>query len=620
MKFTQLTAAAVCVLALGACTHLEVGKTTGDNPSKAGYAYMLDYTQYELVLTRTLLACKVGAEPSIKIEATATPGLVPDGEHVYVIDPSSLISAFKTSDISVDYKDGRLVGFNSATVDRTGEVVTSVAATAGKIALLATGTPVGFVDGSKTTQLCTADAVAKLQLVKDETPKLAEMANSLLAARTELTGMTTQYAVRPDGKLRKEIAKKTDAIKAAQDAVDAQNKKVSEATKWLTDTVTITWPETSRDFHTALIQPLRPATVDRWFNLAAAYSFHADRSLSYEKDSADVTRLRNGGPTGNAAKIRMSEDQFKATYPALTSPTFEPLACDTTRSAACDELVQLWKALGDTRLDGKVRKSTEASVSLHLVRRGTYGGEGASTDNGNPKDGLRYRMPAAGALVICEQEAVCAKGDKTLVAQFPGPIAQLGMIFNVPFSSPAFANGNIGLTLDDQGRLLKASLKRDNAAALGMANAADSVVDQVVAYDKARDSAELTELRNRKIIADARKGANDSEAALTKTPKQLLEEQISLIETQQKLATVTAGLSVSEQKEDLNSQIAIAKLEVDLAEQRKKLLDDPNAAQADVKKRYDAEAAVTTAEKALLEAELARLKAQRELDKARSGS
>lgn len=52
------------------CTRLEVQRHIADDPAtRSGYAYMLDYTQYEIALKRTLVACNGADAPTINIEA-----------------------------------------------------------------------------------------------------------------------------------------------------------------------------------------------------------------------------------------------------------------------------------------------------------------------------------------------------------------------------------------------------------------------------------------------------------------------------------------------------------------------------------------------------------------------
>lgn len=229
-------------------------------------------------------------------------------------------------------------------------------------------------------------------------------------------------------------------------------------------------------------------------------------------------------------------------------------------------------------------------------------------------------MPAAGYLVICERDKDCVKGGEKPISRTASAIAQLGNVFNIPFSSPLFASGSISVSFDEQGRLAKAGLKRSNSVALDAARAGGSVTDEVGAYLKALDGKELAELNQEVALAKARKELFEAEQAVNKNPTELATEELALLEAQQKLATARAALPYGQAKDDLTQQIAITRLEIDLAELRKKQEDDPQADLETVRSRYNAETAVLLARKAALEAEAAAIEAQRELDKVRAGT
>lgn len=628
---------------LAGCTHLEVYKSTGsDLPSRSGYAYMLDYTQYDVVLTRTLASCKAGEKPKLKIEATPTASLAPDGEQVYVINPQSLISAFKTTEVSAEYKDGRLIGFNTTTEDKTGEVIASVAKTAGKIATMAAGIPLPVAGDGTGISACTADAENKLAFIKDNKDKLTDLTAALQKVSDELVMMTNQFSVTPTNALRKQILAKKDAVEKTQKANDALAKSIGEANDWLKDTITVTWPESSTVGSSGVVHPLRPAVMQKWFDLYRP--FEAKYAPIFKPGGR---RLENDGPAGNIALLAITPAQFASDYPELLKPAFDPTNCGALSVAACEQYKAFRRKLVDEKEVVPVRTAVEAAVSFYLIRRGSYGlavprpqvppaapkpppptvpqspraplPPPPQKEAGPEREGIRYRVPAAGYLIICEHDQNCVNGGEKPVSKTAGAIAQLGLVFNVPFSSPIFASGNISLTFDEQGRLAKAGLKRTNSAALAAANVAGSVADAAAAYLKASDGKELAEVNEEVAIAKAKKDLYDAELAVTKTPTQQLNEELALLEAQQKLAAARAGLPSSELKVDLTNQIAIAKLDVELAEQRKKLEEDPEADQDAVRSQYNAVTAVFEAQKESLEAEAAAIQAQRELNKIRAG-
>lgn len=595
------------------CTRLEVQHHIADDPAtRSGYAYMLDYTQYEIVLKRTLVACNGADAPTINIEASVSPHLVPDGEHVYVIDPQSMISAFKTSDISIDYKDGRLTSFNASTVDKTGEVIASAAVTAAKIATIAAGVPLPVSDEGAPFEFCSPATLANLNSLKTNKAPLAAVTTQLEIATAKLAVMSAQFTAKPTQKLRSAIATTTQAINNLQEQADQLNKTMTESQAWLTDSMTISWPQTSLVFEAGPSFPLPPATIDRWFEAHAIRAkFDADDRPSVQLVDARRYLRNGGGYDSNAARLGLTDAEFAKRYPRLDA-SIDIDHCPDTE--ACAQLKQLTADLRSEKYD----RATSAAVSLHLLPQGSYGSPHPTPPSSSKKDGLRYRIPAAGWLYICEypQRCMSAGADKP-IAKTSTSIAQLGSIFDIPFSSPAFASGGISVTFDEQGRLLHAGLKRDNATALAIATAAGSVTDQATSLVKTQQNALQAKAQQQTALAKARKELADAEAALEKTPTDRLNEELALLEVQTKVDSARANLAPSRTKE-LTTELSLAKLEADLAETRARYVADPQADLTVIKEQYEAQTLVLNARKAALEAETAVLSAERALAAART--
>lgn len=626
-RFEAYAALVVAGSTFGGCTHLEVNRFSGEGTeaSRSGYAYMLDYTQYEVTVTRTLVACPAGEMPTIKVEANAVASLVPDGSQVYVINPDSLINAFKTSDIIVDYKDGRLVGFNATIEDKTADVIESVARTAGKIALLAGGIPVPVDGGTPAPTIgCSADAVAKLASKKSDTILLETATENLDKGKTLLTDLTTRYAARPTAALAMQIENQKVAVAAGQKNINALTGRITEINSWLSRSRSATWPETSSEFDSQPMLALDPATIDDWFDpvgLRVVIRETMARPRTRLDARTNTRRLMNDGDSGNARRLNLTLAQFTEKYPALVDSGFDPATCVAgVSTTSCRQFAEMKTALvPPEQLEARIAETRLHEVSFHLAPRGSYG---SATDGGGSQDanaGLRYRVPAASWLYVCEGAAKCASPESrnSLVLRQAGSTAQLGKVFNLPFSSPAFASGGVSITFDDQGRLLKAGLKRTNSAALAAADATGSIVDQAVVYDRAARAEELTELNSAAAIAKARKDLADAEEALVESPAETLAEELAILEATREVEDARALVGPSRSKE-LQNEIDLAKLELDLAEQRKKLREDPNAGQAAIRAQYDAETAILNAQKSKLEAEAAVLEADKALREARA--
>jgi hypothetical protein len=614
--------AAASAVGISGCTHLEASRHLDGAPT-AGYAYMLDFTQYEIVLTRSLIGCDPGATPKIKFEATITPRLSPDGEQVYVVDPTAMISAFKTSDISLEYKDGRLVGVNASTEDKTGEFIGSVATTVAKVAAFSAGIPSLTAGAAQPISACKPKAIEALRMVETNTPKITAATATLQAEQEKLAELSTAHAVKPTEALRKQIQTKRDAIKRAQKDLETLTKSVTEAKDWLKVAVTVVWPETSLVADSGGgVLALATEVQQRWFDPGSARARIAQEGATPAViRRSGVYRLDNDtADIGNAAKLGISPASFAQKYPALANPAFEYDNCAKTN--ACDELNALKSVLQAKNATALAEFDAvlKAEVSFYLELRGSYGKLPKNpTPASAPRDGIRYRVPAAGQLLICEGAKRCGLGQITLIGKQVGPIAQLGSVFNIPFDSPAFASGSMELKFDDQGRLQKAGMKRTTAAAVEAAKAAGTVADQYGAYMKAHQGRELADLQRAEGVLKARKAVLDAEDALTRSPTEAANDEVAYLEAQKKLKGLRYDLDLDAAKSDLSRDIAVAKLEIELAELEAKLVSDPNSDMKEVRDQYDSQAAVLKARKAVLDAEAELVKSERALAKERAG-
>lgn len=605
MKKIFSAAAVASLVGLSSCTHLEVHRHLEPSDSTSGYAYMLDFTQFQVTLTRTLSSCEAGEMPAVTAEATVTPALVPDGSQLYVIDPASMISAFKTSDVLIDYKDGRLVGFNASTVDKTGDVAASVISTAGKIAMLA-AVPIP-VSGAQ--QYCSDAALAKFKVIKDNKQPIKEATANVEDAEARLAVLAAQFAAEPTEDLRKQIKALTADIKPAREALDKLTKASAAAQAWLTDKVTITWPEHSGEFHRRPGNDLGPAVVAKWFNVDVIRDAISTRpEFNPALDAND--KLVVAGHDGTAARLGITVEDYGLRYPRFPAGT-DFLACD-----ASEECKSAAEPLRKAIVTRQVNRITLAQISFHLVRRGSYGSETGNAGSAKAEAGLRYRVPAAGSLYVCTFDDVCQDGTTAPLVRTDSAVAQLGSVFNIPFSSPPFASGGINLKFDDQGRLLQAGLKRESSVAAGVAGTAGAAVDQASSILSAIEKAPITEANNATKLAQARKALADAEAALVKSPQTLATEELNLLKTQQELAVARAALGPDRAK-DLSKQIEIAKLEADLADLQRRQAADPNAQQEVIRAQYEAQTEMLLALRASKQAELGVIEADRALENAR---
>jgi len=233
---------ALLVAALGctACTSLKVHEFNPALPaSRVGIPYPLGFTQYKIELTRRVIACgnemKVAA--AAKIEETRN---APDPQRRYVIDPNSLGSMVKTSDVKLEYHPNGLVGaLNASAVDKTGDIIANVGTTAVKIASLAAaaGGPAGA---------CKPEVVQALADVEAQQAKVATANDVLersLARMKRAREKVEALGAATDESAKAEASKAYDELIVSTSRQKAETEKLDALLAKITYKQVVRWPE-----------------------------------------------------------------------------------------------------------------------------------------------------------------------------------------------------------------------------------------------------------------------------------------------------------------------------------------------------------------------------------------
>lgn len=103
---------------------------------------------------------------------------------------------------------------------------------------------------------------------------------------------------------------------------------------------------------------------------------------------------------------------------------------------------------------GDGRPSIDA-FHLRLERVGSFGREPARIlpDQTLAGNGVRYRTPAIGRLVICSEAACSSVNRAAVVSELEGPVAQLGFVNSLPVSSRTFGSTVFGAEFTTAGGL-----------------------------------------------------------------------------------------------------------------------------------------------------------------------
>ena len=562
---TATALSVVLLTTLSACntTTLKVDKLTSDDSTeRRGYVYPLQFTQYEIKVTRGIANCESVIElknekgeplldddnnvrtetvPDVKalIKAEILVENVDDADNMYVIDSNSLVSGTKITNITVNWKDGRLTSINAKADDQTAEIINAAVSGVAQLATSAIA-PAGL--GIKSTSpppivACKDDIATAVGNVADHEKKITDSATKISGYSSNIVNyknMLDQIGSNPtlDCKVpanKDEIQCKLVAavvdLKKEKDALDGAKKDLSSELEKISYVEVYRWPESSK--------------IDK---TNAGKPFGIDEKI-YERWLKDDSLVDKNNKIIEMTGFKKSQASMKAF-------------------------------------------KSEFDIHMQLKLVGNYGVKKLAEyeDKQKGDSGIRYRIPATGYVVVCKK-ALCTKDEKLAVAFNKGKIHQLGHIFYVPFESDSFTNREFSMSFDDNGLPVSASSTQKKAAGENMANVFKNAATEVANY--------------RKVRAEAKK---------TKTELELLEEQTALINAQKALANAKENLTPSES----TALLTELKVSTDLAIAQKKYLDALFALDDNMPDEIDENtqaAAVIRGETTVLLAEAAQLEA-----------
>lgn len=442
------------------------------NIPTAGAPYALSFTQYEIAVTRRLVACSSAGDPTdpdpvkqqpkpidlkVAIKADIKSTEARDPMRNYVIDLESLNSFFKTTSATVAYYDnGAIKSLNASAEDKGGEFIASIAGTFGKlvsagvssagILALTVAPPSGCSTITK-TNLAKLDKLEteieqsneKIKFLTDELSKL----NALLLASKELSSKATREKLgQLQVQLMDEMAKSRAAAKATEPLL-----------KGLTEKQTFNWPNDGETFSTSAGNPAMP---------------NLDRKL----------------------------------YDSWLNPSPKKVYTETA---------------GDMALYQQL--ATASAIHLKLQAAEPLGRtQGCAKDCPDDKlEGFKYRIPAEGQLLVCA-DTICS--EETLhKASDIAQISQLGHVYVLPLKSTMFSTKSISATFAENGRPTSIGVAA-TAASDKAASTIAAIGDLATTLHKTRSEKELNDLKAKTEILKAQKDYADATAALHPSPSQ----------------------------------------------------------------------------------------------------
>lgn len=536
-------------ITVGGCTkHLRVTPAGDSVASRSGFAYPLQFTQYSIKVTRRVADCESAGLPTAEIKAEVVTTNVDDGDHMYVISSNSLISPMKISNLQIAWEEGRLKSVNASAEDRTAQIATAVVQGIGKLAM---SQLVGVVGQGNQQPQCNQKTKDNVALAKLKSEEIEGLDKKMAAARLALAQIEAKLVKDPKNQTwLGDLAAKITELEGYDAELTKAKKALTGALEELTVTTTLLWPQNGNEF---VSQPnrLTPAQLARWVDVPA------ERMASGELEE-EVDR---------AARQERIADRFQ--------------------------------------------------VFFRIERVGTYGrkpvnGESGSADTAPAEAGMRYRMPASGMLVIC-QESLCSSTDgKKVILASPSPIQQLGQIFYVPFSSPVFSNGAMNISFDKLGRPVAAGVGRSTASAETAATAFRDIAGEAATIANSLYETPAERLQRQLAIVKLEKELKDAREAGA-TPLDIVKKETELLRAQQELAQAREALEQTP-TEDLRRETELLLAKKAHLDALRALEANPNAVTGAATAGFQADTALLLAEKAKIEAEIALIEARRKKD------
>lgn len=474
------------------------------NGAREGIGYVLPYTQWKVTVAWRLDYCPDPRQPAanggrdatlvVKVDAVADSA--DDGSLQFLINPQDLQTATSITTFGAKWHDGRniLSSINASVEDRTAQVVGNLVKTAVKVIPLAAGAPAPPGAAPTATLFCTAEATAALSAAKDAKALLDIKDGDLKKATSALASVTTKVASMGgaiDDATKSALSTAIDNLVKAQREQSATAEALQTALEAISYTRKLNWPSESSEFSSGPISA-DIAKINAWFQGAAGDEVPLD-TVYFQ-----IERIGSFGRLPDRLDKRKPISPNTALAPDPSNPTVE------------------------TKGEDKYLPPDDKSR------------------------GLRYRMPARGRLVVCSRSPCGSDDDVGMLAEFEGPVAQLGYVNVLPFRSRAFGSNSFTAEMNLDGSLKSVGYEQKAApaeAATGaLADAAtqlSSVLDPTArlqadtAYLKAlkdkRDALEL--LKTPEIDAAAKETSDlDAETTLLNARLNRLKAEIALEE------------------------------------------------------------------------------------------
>lgn len=254
---------ALLALSASACTtSLQVRQVDpGIDATRVGLPYSLPFTQYEIVVTREVIQCGTKLTAKVSAEITLADARR-DPKMRFVIDPESLASPLKTSEVKLEYDaNGIATSLNATAEDHSAQVITNVVGSVAKIASIAAvaGAPNVRVEACTQTVRDALSAIATLRpWLKAATQIVEVRTETLKTLQTKAAALGTNV----DARTKRELGEAYDALAGATENLSEKSDALAKQLKFVTDKQTVRWPGDGDTFSGVIA--LDDAVFNRW--------------------------------------------------------------------------------------------------------------------------------------------------------------------------------------------------------------------------------------------------------------------------------------------------------------------------------------------------------------------
>jgi hypothetical protein len=495
---------AVAILSAGCATTqltVENVEKVTNGASVVGQIYYLPRVEFGIEVERELVACGEVADPlEVETRVKVTPYVLPDLSAVYRIDYQGMRGAFKATEYTLEtYPNGTLKSLNTKLDDQTGDAIRGYLNGALRLAAAVptrAQPPAGVInppEADTSTVPCNSKTFDHLNERAELKQKIASQEPSLHKAEQVLLDAEARLAIaqqalanaRTDNRSGAYLAKRKQDVEDLQVARDAALRARNSAKSALGAT------------SERLVEVRKALTV------TGVHHFRPSLPDQSKPVQEQVKPVRE--------QVKPVQEQVKPVQEQV-KPVQEPI------NAGLDEAISVWIAAtphnGITCDTNGSISDTCASLRLSVAVYQSPGVTRNAIDDA-PKDGLVYRQPVEGLLMICaEKDCLAADGaiqveSRQTVLMSKVSVPQLGFPAALPLVNKAFQNNSLQAAFAEDGALTKVSYV-SNARAAKQANVFAESADSLLKFAEAKRAqpqeslnAELAKARARTQLVEA---------------------------------------------------------------------------------------------------------------------